>query len=152
MGATPGEEIQLEPGKRKIYADKSDPTIDSLHSKYEKGKLILQPDFQRQVVWDKAKASRLVESVLLGVPLPTIYLAEEINGKDAVIDGQQRLTAFFAFINGTWPTDKSDFKLTGLKVYKDLNNKLFKELDEDIQDKINDTSIRTITFKKGLVH
>ena len=142
------EEIPLEPAGRKIYTDKGDPTIDGLHGKYKKGKLILQPDFQRQVVWDKKKASKLVESVLIDVPLPTVYLAEEQDGKVSVIDGQQRLTAFFAYMDGIWPVDKTDFKLTGLQVYKDLNKKLYKDLNDDIQEKIKDATIRAITFKK----
>lgn len=142
------EDIELETAGRKIYTDKGDPDINGLHSKFKKGKLILQPDFQRQVVWDKKKASRLIESVLIDVPLPTVYLAEEQDGKVSVIDGQQRLTAFFSYIDGIWPTDKTDFKLTGLQVYKDLNKKLYKELNDEIQDKIKDATIRTITFKK----
>lgn len=142
------EEIPTEATGRKIYTDKSDPTIDSLHGKFKKGRLVLQPDFQRQVVWDKKKASRLVESVLLDVPLPTIYLAEEHDSKVSVIDGQQRLTAFFAYIDGIWPVDKTDFKLSGLQVNRDLNKKLYKDLQDDIQEKIKDATIRTITFKK----
>jgi uncharacterized protein with ParB-like and HNH nuclease domain len=73
----------------------------------------LQPEFQRYSVWDNAKASRLVESVLLEVPLPTIYLVEENDHKESVIDGQQRLTSFFNFLDGTLP-------LTGLKILSEL--------------------------------
>ena len=142
------DEIALKLSERKIFTKPSDPTIDSLYGKNKMGKLILQPDFQRQVVWDKTKASRLVESVLLDVPLPTVYLAEEQDGKVSVIDGQQRLTAFFSFIDGIWPVDKSDFKFTGLQVYKVLNKKFFRDLDDSTQEKIKDASIRTITFMK----
>ena len=141
------EEVESIPGERKIYTDKGDPEVDSLYGKYKKGKLILQPDFQRHFVWDSGKSSRLIESALLDIPLPVIYLSEEKDGKEYVIDGQQRLTAFFSFIAGKFP-DGQDCKLTGLRVFQDLNKKTYKELDEPLQDKIKYCKIRTITFDK----
>lgn len=141
-----GERVEVEPSKRKIYTDKGDPEIDSLYGKWKRGKLILQPEFQRHFVWDNTKSSRLIESAMLEIPLPVIYLAEE-NGKEIVIDGQQRLTAFFSFIDGKFP-DARDFKLTGLQVIQDLNGKKFSVLPEDYQDRIKYCKIRTITFKK----
>ncbi|MCK4395469.1 DUF262 domain-containing protein [candidate division WOR-3 bacterium] len=141
------EEVALEPDKRRIYTDKGDPEIDSLYKRYKKGKLVLQPDFQRHFVWDNKKSSRLIESALLDIPLPVIYLSEGNDGNEYVIDGQQRLTAFFSFIDGKYP-DEKDFKLTGLKVFTEFNGKKYKELNEEIQDKITCCKIRTITFKR----
>ncbi|NLV28480.1 MAG: DUF262 domain-containing protein [Methanomicrobiales archaeon] len=133
--------------KRKIYTKSSDPEINSLYQKWQRGKLILQPEFQRQYVWDKKKASRLVESVLLSVPLPIIYLAEDNDGKEYVIDGQQRLTSFFSFLDGKFP-DETDFKLSGLTVYSELNRKTFQEIEEPLQDKILYYEPKTFTIKK----
>lgn len=141
------EEIEITANDRKIFTDKGDPEIESLYRKWKRGKLVLQPDFQRQFVWDPAKSSRLIESALLDIPLPVIYLSETENGKINVIDGQQRLTAFFSFIDGKFP-DGKDFKLSGLRVYTDLNRSYFKGLEEDFQDKIRECKVRTITFKK----
>jgi len=141
------EELAEVPSRQKIYTDKGDPEIESLHKKHKRGKLILQPDFQRHFVWDKTKSSRLIESVFLDIPLPVIYLSEEKGGKEYVIDGQQRLTAFFSFIDGNFSNGEA-FRLTGLKVFTELNKKLFKELDEELQDKIRYCKIRTITFKR----
>lgn len=141
------EEESVEVSSRqKIYTDKGDPEIESLYGKYKRGKLILQPDFQRHFVWDKKKSSRLIESAFLDIPLPVIYLSEEKNGKEHIIDGQQRLTAFFSFIDGNFLNGEV-FRLTDLKVFKELNKKLFKELGEELQDKIKYCKIRTITFK-----
>jgi len=67
---------------RTIRTSSADPEIDSLHKKQKRGTLILQPDFQRQYVWDDKKASKLIESVLLKVPLPIVYLAQERDGKE----------------------------------------------------------------------
>ena len=91
------------------------------------------------------KASRLIESALLNVPLPIIYLAEEADGRKSVIDGQQRLTSFFSFIDGKLPNGEI-FRLTGMKVFDELEKKTYKELDENIQDKIRYYQIRAITI------
>ena len=108
-----------------IYTKPSDPEIKSIVDKINRGTLVLQPDFQRQYVWDVEKASRLIESALLDIPLPTIYLSEEVDGKTYVIDGQQRLTSFYSFITGAFP-DGTEFKLKGLEVFKELNKRTFK--------------------------
>jgi len=140
------ESIEVPSRKRRVYTEQGDPEIESLYGKYKRGKLVIQPDFQRHFVWDAKKSSRLIESALLDIPLPVIYLSEEKDGKEYVIDGQQRLTAFFSFIDGQFP-DGRDFKLTGLKVFTELNRKSFKEIDEELQDKIRYCKIRTITFR-----
>jgi uncharacterized protein with ParB-like and HNH nuclease domain len=86
------EEIKLDEDKRTVLTKSSDPEITSLYEKWKRGRLVLQHEFQRKFVWDRKKASRLIESALLSVPLPLFYLAESIDGKEFVIDGQQRLT------------------------------------------------------------
>jgi hypothetical protein len=141
------ENIEVSSTKRRVYTEQGDPEIDSLYRKYKDGDLIIQPDFQRHFVWDAKKSSRLIESALLDIPLPVIYLSEEKDGKEYVIDGQQRLTAFFSFIDGRFP-DGIDFKLTGLKVFTELNRKSFKEIDRKLQNKIRYCKIRTITFRR----
>lgn len=142
------EEItEIATVKRKVYTDQGDPEIESLHGKFKRGKLIVQPDFQRYFVWDIKKSSRLIESAMMDIPIPVIYLSEEKDGKEYVIDGQQRLTAFFSFIDGKLP-DNKDFKLAGLKIFKELNGKYFKELKDDLQDKVRYCKIRTITFRQ----
>lgn len=140
-------DIDVSPAQRKIYTEQGDPEIESLHGKFKRGKLLVQPEYQRQYVWDIKKASRLIESCLLDIPLPVIYLSEEKDGRENVIDGQQRLTSLFSFIDGLMP-DGSVFKLTGVRVFPELNKKTFRDLDESHQDKIRYYKIRTITFKK----
>lgn len=141
------ESIDLAPDRRKIYTDLGDPEVEGLHGKFKRGRLIVQPDFQRQFVWDATKASRLIESALLAIPIPVVYLSQEQDNREYVIDGQQRLTSFFSFIDGTFP-DGTEFKLTGLKVFRELNGRKYCSLTSDIQDVIRYFKIRTITFKK----
>jgi uncharacterized protein with ParB-like and HNH nuclease domain len=125
--------------ERKVYTDKADPTVDGLYSKFKKGKLSIQPSFQRHFVWDGGKSSRLIESALLDIPLPVIYLSEEKDGKEHVIDGQQRLTAFFSFIDGKFPSGQ-EFRLSGLKVFTELKGKSYAEIEDRLQDKVKSNS------------
>lgn len=145
---TQDEEILIPEKDNAIFTSSGDLEIESLHSKQRRGRLVLQPDFQRQYVWDPTKASKLIESAILLIPLPIIYLSEEKDGKEYVIDGQQRLTSFFAFIDGAFP-DGSRFKLRGLTVCAELNGKEFKDLSEELQDKIRYYKIRAITFLRN---
>jgi hypothetical protein len=109
--------------------------------RYKAGDLVLDPIFQRRQVWDDVRSSRLIESVLLEVPLPVFYLAEGSDNTEEVIDGQQRLRAFFRFLD-------NEYTLRGLKALPHLNEKKFRALDKPNQKLARDSSIRTIIFKK----
>lgn len=142
-----GDELNIASTQREVLTRPGEPQVMALHRSLQRGKLVLQPEFQRQYVWDRKKASRLIESVLLRVPLPIIYLSEQSDGKEYVIDGQQRLTSLFSFIEGKFPNGDS-FRLTGLTAYKELNKKSFSELSQDLQERIEEYSLRTVTLLK----
>lgn len=146
------EALELPELKRKVYTEQGDPEIESLYRKWKDGDLDIQPDFQRGFVWDIIKASRLIESILLDIPLPVIYLSQEKDGREYVIDGQQRLTSFFSYIDGKLPDPQlpfgKDFKLNSLNVFSELIGKYFKDLPKELQKKIRYYKIRTITFRK----
>lgn len=99
-------------GSRRLVSEPRDLSIRELFTQEQDGDLMLQPDFQRYYVFDDAKASRLIESVLMSVPLPLIYLAEEPDAKFSVIDGQQRLTSFFRFLG-------NELRLRNLSILKE---------------------------------
>ncbi len=141
------EVLDLEGSDRKIVWQAKDFSIREFLSMKVDGELILQPEYQRNFVASPQIASRLVESILMDVPIPVIYLAEEPNGTFSVIDGQQRLTSFLSFIEGKFP-DGNDFKLTGLTVLTDLNRKTFAQLEKAHQTKIKTTTIHSIIIKK----
>ena len=138
------EDVDLS-GRKKIDFTGKDSEIAGLYRQYQKGRLLIQPDYQRKYVWDTKKASLLIESILMNIPIPIVYLAATKNDKINVIDGQQRLTSIFSFLDGKFPNGK-EFKLTGMKVLTELKGKRFNEIDEGLQNKIYDYSIRTITF------
>ena len=129
-------------GFRPIHTEAADVQVQALYSRYDKKRLDPQPAYQRGEVWKVQQASRLIESVILGVPLPAIYLSEEADGSMSVIDGQQRLISFFNFIDG-------DFALKGLEVRVDLNGLKYSKLSEDVREKIDEGVLRQITFLKN---
>ncbi len=130
---------------RTVRTQPADPDIRGLHQRHKDGDLVLQPEFQRKYVWDATKASRLVESVLLDVPIPVIYLAEEDNGTDYVIDGQQRLTALFSFIDGRHP-DGTVFSLRNMEVFTELQGLTYANLPSEYQHKLKRYPLRTVTI------
>jgi hypothetical protein len=89
----------LGQGERRLSAQSLDISIEALVARIHRGGLILQPEFQRNYVWSSAKASQLVESVLLRIPLPIVYLSETEQSDWEVVDGQQRLTSLFAWLS-----------------------------------------------------
>lgn len=135
---TPGEEFDPT-GPRLMYTHGGNPNVASLVQRYQKKKLDPQPFFQRYQVWSKQKNSKLIESILLDLPIPLVYLAQESSGKSVVIDGQQRLMAIFSYIaNG--------YSLSG--VAKKLNGKKYQDLHEELQDRIDEYQLRTVEILK----
>ncbi len=142
-----GELDLNENNKRKIIWQAKDFSIREFNTMKSDGELSLQPEYQRNFVASEQIASRLIESILLDVPIPVIYLAEEPNGTYSVIDGQQRLTSFLSFLEGKYPNGKQ-FKLSGLNVLTELKGKTFATLDSDLQMKIRSTTIHSIIIKR----
>jgi hypothetical protein len=143
------EPIFDKTGKKKIIWQPVDYSLEVLHQKKEHGDLDPNPSWQRNYVFDRIKASRLIESILLDMPIPAIYLAEEADRTLSVIDGQQRLSSFFNFLDDKFPVGKgfTEFKLSGLQILTELNTKKFIDLDRVLQRKINDTPLHVITIK-----
>lgn len=117
-------------------------SVFQLKRRWEKkpSMLDLTPDFQRELVWSSRKKCELIESILMGIPLPAFYVREQDNGVYVVVDGKQRLTTLFDFIDGK-------FKLEGLNILKGINTKHFKELTTLQQNKIEDYSLQLNVIK-----
>lgn len=141
------EVLDIKPDERKIIWQAKDFSIREFASMTTDGELILQPEYQRNFVASASISSRLIESILMDVPIPVIYLAQERDGTFSVIDGQQRLTSFLSFVNGKYPNGE-EFKLTGLTVLTELNRLTFAQLSRELQTKIRTTTIHSIIIKK----
>jgi len=98
-------------------------TVDTILRQIEQGNIDLNPQFQRRNAWTDAKRSKLVESLIIGVPVPEIVLAEDVNRKKSfiVIDGKQRLLALAGFADPAKYASWDKPVLTGLQTRKDLN-------------------------------
>lgn len=110
---------------------KEQSSVFELLRKESHGKLVLAPDFQRKDVWDRKHQSELVESILMGIPIPLIYLFEDENGIRQIIDGKQRVSALKAYIN-------NDFKLTELSMFPKLKGLKFSDIPQLLQSKLED--------------
>lgn len=109
-----------------IKIEQAQYSIFEIKRRYDKGKICLDPDFQRNSVWNLRQKSELIESVIMGIPLPLIYLAENADGKLIVVDGRQRLSTFFDFLN-----DK--FRLRDLKILSQINGMNMTEMNDNVQ-------------------
>ena len=96
-------------------------SVRELKTEYEDKMLILAPDFQREFVWTLRQQSELIESILMGIPLPMVYFFEGDEGVIQVVDGKQRLTSLFNFLDNLYPLSNLPIlsHLKGLR-YKDL--------------------------------
>lgn len=106
----------------------------------DKGKITIQPDFQRNQVWSIQQKSRFIESIILNFPLPPIYLNETKNSTYIVIDGLQRSTALSQFYKG-------EYKLKGLEALPKYNDFRFKDLPEKLQSKFEDKKLTVFILK-----
>lgn len=117
-----------------IKVEREQYSIYELIRKFAREQIILDPEFQRKYVWQPQQQSELIESVFMGIPLPLFYLNETKDGKLIVVDGMQRLTTIFMFLN-------NEFKLQGLKVLHSINGFYFRELAYNLQAKLEDCQI-----------
>jgi hypothetical protein len=138
------ESSTVKPDDRPVTSQSSDWTISALRDKLDRGQLDLQPKFQREYVWSLRPElpSRLIESLLLEIPIPPIYFGKVNQGRLEMIDGQQRLTTLVNFVSNKFPLRK-------LQRMASLNHKFFKDLTKPQQEKILDTPIRSIVIDAG---
>jgi hypothetical protein len=126
--------LNLSGGQRQAVMQPKDVPLGVYLTWYKKGKLNLNPDWQRAYVWKGKRPSYLIESIMMRLPIPVIFLSRTKEGGLEVIDGVQRLTTVFNFM-------ENKFALTGLEVFKELNGSKFKDLTQRMQSEIEDAVI-----------
>ncbi len=135
-----------------ISVSPSDPTLELL-SQHIDSKDIIVPFYQRKYVWKIEQASRLIESFLMGLPVPQVFLYVNNDEVLEIIDGQQRIMSIKYFFDGFFgEADNRDkrqvFKLKGLSERSEYNGKTFKELSEKDQRKLRNSTLRAINIKQ----
>jgi len=108
-------------------------TAEDVVRRIERGRFVLDPDFQRGFVWGADKQSRLVESILMRIPLPVFYVAEDNEGRLIAVDGRQRLTTIDRFLRGK-------LKLA-LPDRAELDGKRFADLEPRLQNRVEDCQL-----------
>ncbi|MER6292392.1 DUF262 domain-containing protein [Streptomyces althioticus] len=124
------------------YVVSSDWTTETLLGQIERANIELDPIFQRRDAWDRKKKSRFIESLIVGLPVPQIVLAERKGrkGKYIVLDGKQRLLTLIQF-------SKGEFNLTGLELRSDLNKKNVETLPDDEKLAFETQTLRTMVVR-----
>lgn len=124
----------------------ADLSFRELITQYEEGDL-LKPELQRKYVWDKSEASRFIDSILLGLPVPSIFLAKTSEQKMLIVDGYQRIMTVYDYVRGIFSKDNKIFQLTNSdKINKRWRGKAFNELSDSEQRMIRTTTIHCIIF------
>lgn len=128
----------------------ADPSVRELITQYKEGD-IEKPELQRKYVWKKKDASRFIESLLLGLPVPSIFLANiEQSGLRLIIDGYQRIRTLYDYIeDGVWHGDNSKFRLVNSDLINERwRGKSFEELTENDKRRLKNYTIHAIIFEQ----
>lgn len=139
-----------------ISVNPSDPTLELLSKQVEREDIII-PFYQRKYVWKIEQASRLIESFLMGLPVPQLFLYVNDDDQLEVIDGQQRLMSVHYFLTGLFGEPDSNgkrtvFRLKGLAERSGLNGLTFKDLPTKDQRKLRNSTLRSINIKQIKPH
>lgn len=141
------DDTESESTSKASYSIRSygaDYTVDSLVKRMDTGAFIV-PDFQRRFLWSRTHASRFMESLLMGLPVPGIFLYKRPqDGRHLVIDGQQRLKTLHSFYKGIFRESK--FRLTGVR--EPWNGQTYDELDSDDQLRLDDSIVHAVIFSQ----
>nr|WP_315002741.1 DUF262 domain-containing protein [uncultured Campylobacter sp.] len=138
-------EKEIENGQRNVSYDTKEYTIEIIVKKYlenldkDKNEFFV-PDYQREFTWDDYRQSRFIESLLIGLPIPYIFLAETKEGRYEIVDGSQRIRTLEAFLNN---------KLTinnGLEILGSLGKYTFDKLSPSRQRKFKNISLKMIVL------
>lgn len=114
---------QYQKQMRQITYNRLDLAVLTIRSQI-KQTINLRPDFQRRDRWNTERRSRFIESIIMNVPIPPVFLGEEDYGKYSVLDGRQRLTAVYRFL-------RNNYRLRKLKVWKKLNGMKYEDLQRE---------------------
>lgn len=132
--------------------------IEEIITDVKTNRYIIRPQYQRQEKISELKSSSIIESILLGINLPPIFIFKKKDGFKEVIDGQQRLLSILGFLGQEYKNEKgisvlsknNSFKIKGLKILKELNGSNYSKLKEEYKEKFLDFTIDLIIIEEAL--
>ena len=134
-------EIDIPKEQRYLNTMSYDYSVQYLYDLIKRGKIILEVPFQRKQIWKADQSSSLLESIIMNVPIPPLYFAEEENGNWLVLDGLQRLSSILNYYD-------NEFALSKLEVLKELNKCKYKDLPPKAKSLLDDGMLRVNVIKK----
>ena len=150
----PQEEEDQESGSVSYQTNTfpADFTLEVLYQKWKNNDFVI-PSFQRGYVWKQTQASKLIESFLLGLPVPPIFLfTSKDDARQLVVDGQQRMKSVFYFFDGNFGEEAGEkrivFRLKGLSERSPYHNKTFDELSEKDQRRLKNAVLRSFIIQQ----
>lgn len=132
---------KYEKGYSRVVTETGSYKVALIKSIFSQTNYNLKPDYQRRITWDNKKRSKLIESLIINIPIPPIFLYEYDYDKYEVMDGLQRITAIIDFY-------ENKYRLTGLEEWKELEGKRYKDLPEKIREGIDRRQLQVITLLK----
>lgn len=146
------EDYESAPPGYQIITYPADYTLEVLHQMWKSNEIEI-PDFQRAFVWKQTQASKLVESFLVGLPVPAVFFySEDQSQKYLVIDGQQRLRSIFFYFEGYFGLERKGvrpvFRLRGLNQQSQFHNRTFEDLHEEDKRKLKRATLRTFIVRQ----
>jgi hypothetical protein len=127
--------------QRKLVTVSYDYSVDYLYNLINTKKVILEVPFQRKFIWKPDRCSQFIESIIMNVPIPPIYFAEEIDNSWLVIDGLQRLMSIKKYY-------ENEYKLTNLEIIEELKGFKFKDLPPKAKSILKDGLLRINVIKQ----
>ncbi|MEV6107816.1 DUF262 domain-containing protein [Streptomyces sp. NPDC051940] len=144
-----GERIDSPFDPDLIEVQTRNPTVALLLNRIRRNTIDLAPDFQRRAgIWTQKAQSRLIESLLLRITLPTLYAAESDDDTWAVVDGVQRLSTIARFV-APETIDAEPLRLTGLEYLAEYNGYTFDDLPGRLQTRIEETELVVLLIRRG---
>ena len=111
---------QVEESRKDIRADRMDMSFGEIMNMYDEGELIISPEFQRAFRWEKGTQTRFIESLILGIPIPPIFVAETGDNIWELVDGLQRLSTVLSFFGKLKENEKNNLTLEDASILTEL--------------------------------
>jgi len=138
---------QLEKERRKVDFDSFDISVKEIVSMADEGIIDVAPEYQRQFRWPEENQSKFIESVFLGIPIPSLFMAANRDGTWELIDGVQRLNSLIHFIADEDQLRKfglkEKLKLKGLDILSEFNGKTYENIPQSLRLKFTLRPLKT---------
>jgi hypothetical protein len=133
---------QFDELRREIDYNTRDYAIDFLVNQFRGSEFFINPEYQRNFIWDTRRKCRFIESILLGYPIPFMFFSDNDDGRCDIVDGAQRTSTLEEFLN-------SDLKLSDLKKLTKFNGLTFEQLPPPVKRKFSKMTLRVIALEEG---